>query len=171
MCAVRSKKRARCSIESDGLRPDRSAAALLRVGVLALTVGLTGCSGGGPRPVEIVLNEDACSFCRMAISERRFAAELVTREGRVELFDDVGCLAAWVAEQGRPAGSAAFVVDYGSGGWLAAEGAAYVRSPALPTPMGHGLAAFADRAAAEAAATGELGGEVVGWDQVTEGAS
>jgi copper chaperone NosL len=127
--------------------------------VLALALG---CGGGPPQPVAIALDEDICSYCRMAVSERQFAAELVTPQGRVEVFDDVGCLVDWLREHGRPPGAAAFVVDFGTGQWLAAEGAAYVRSPELPTPMRHGLAAFADRPAA-AAASRELGGEVVAW--------
>ena len=126
-----------------------------------------GCGGGGPRPVEIVVNEDICSLCRMAVSERRFAAEVVTGEGRVEVFDEIGCLVEWLEGNGRPAEAGTFVVDYGTGEWLAAEGAAYVRSPELTTPMGHGIAAFRDRGAAEAARR-ELGGEVVGWEEVVE---
>lgn len=129
---------------------------------------LASCAGGPPEPAPILLDEDACSYCRMAISERRYAAELVTREGRVERFDDAGCLAAWLREHGRPEGAAAFVTDYRTGDWLAAEAATYVASPALPTPMRSGLAAFADRAAAEAAAA-ELGGEVAGWEEVRSG--
>ena len=124
-----------------------------------------GCGGGGPRPVEIVVNEDICSLCRMAVSERRFAAEVVTEEGRVEVFDDVGCLVDWLGENGRPAGAGTFVVDYRTGEWLAAEGAAYVRSPELSTPMGHGIVAFRDWGTAEAARR-ELGGAVVGWEEV-----
>ncbi len=127
-----------------------------------------GCGGGRPEPVEIVVDEDICSFCRMAISERRFAAELVTPGGRVELFDDIGCLADWLRENGRPAGAGIFAVDFATGKWLVADEAVYVRSPDLPTPMSHGLAAFADRPAAETARA-ELGGEVVDWAEVVAG--
>lgn len=137
-----------------------------RAMALALALGCVYCCGGGtPEPVAIVLDEDACDRCRMAISERRYAAQLVTREGRIERFDDLGCLAARIRERGRPEGAGAYVAAYRGGAWLAAETAAYVVSPALPTPMGYGLAAFADRAAAEAAAS-ELGGEAVSWQQV-----
>lgn len=137
---------------------------------LALALALAaGCGSGPPEPVPIVLDEDACSYCRMAISQREYAAELVTRQGRVELFDDVGCLAAWLREHGRPEGAAAFVVDYGSGEWLAAEAATYLASTALPTPMRSGLAAFGDAAAADAAAR-EIGGETAAWEQVRTGA-
>jgi copper chaperone NosL len=137
----------------------------MRTTVAVLLALLAGCGGGSPRPAAIVLNEDACAYCRMAVSQRQFAAELVTTGGTAEVFDDIGCLAAWLQENGRPPGSAVFVVDFTDGGWLPAEGASYVRAPDLPTPMGYGLAAFADRAAAQAAVA-HLGGEVVTWDEV-----
>jgi copper chaperone NosL len=143
------------------VRPSAIAALL---SLLALAMA---CGGGAPSPVPIVLHEDTCSHCRMAVSQRELAAELVTRQGRVEIFDDIGCLAAWLREHGRPEGSAAFVVDHRAGEWLAAESATYVASP-LPTPMGSGLSAFADPAAAAAAAS-ELGGEVAGWEEVRSG--
>lgn len=133
--------------------------------VAVLLALVAGCGGGSPQPATLVLDEDACSFCRMAVSERQFAAQLVTAGGTAEMFDDVGCLAAWLQEHDRPPGSAVFVVDFAGGGWLPAEEAAYVRSAKLPTPMGYGLAAFPDRAAAQTAVA-RLGGEVVTWDVV-----
>lgn len=151
-------------------RVSLTAAALAVVPVLAAALALAAaCAGGPPEPEPIVLDEDACAYCRMAISQREFAAELVTRQGRVETFDDAGCLAAWLRAHGRPEGAAVFVADYRSGEWLPAEAATFVVSPALPTPMRSGLGAFAGPAAAAAAAA-ELGGETAGWEQVRSGA-
>ena len=36
--------------------------------------------------------EDMCSFCRMAISEHRYAAQFLDSEGQAFKFDDIGCL-------------------------------------------------------------------------------
>lgn len=127
---------------------------------------LVACSGGAPQPAEIVFDEDACSVCRMTISEPRYAAQFVARGGAVERFDDLGCLAAWRAGGGRQADGAAFVADWNGDGWLHAEEVLYLLSPRLPTPMRYGLAAFADRAAAAAAAAELGGGEVVTWDEL-----
>ncbi len=146
-----------------------TAAALEAASALIAALALAACAGGPPEPAPIVLDEDACAYCRMAISQREFAAELVTRQGRVERFDDVGCMAAWLRAHGRPEGAAAFVVDYRSGEWLPAEDATYVASPALPTPMRSGLAAFADPAAAEALAH-DVRGATASWEQVRSGA-
>lgn len=129
-----------------------------------------GCGGGAPRPVELVLDEEECSLCRMAVSRRPFAAEAVTPAGAVHFFDDIGCLARWTVEQPPPPGTGLFVTDYGSGEWLDATAARYVRAEKLETPMASGLAAFggADRAQAEAT---KLGGSVVDWPAAVAEAS
>lgn len=133
--------------------------------VLLVALALAACGGGEPRPVPIVYDEDACSHCRMAISQPAFAAELVTPGGHVELFDDLGCLAAWLREHPPAAGAGLFVADYESHGWLAAGDAVFLRSPELPTPMSSGLAAFGDRAAAAELAA-QLHGRLLTWEEV-----
>jgi nitrous oxide reductase accessory protein NosL len=126
---------------------------------------VAACGGGAPEPVELLLDEEECSLCRMAVSRRPFAAEAVTPAGSVHFFDDIGCLARWTVEQPPPPGTALFVVDYATGVWLDATAARYVRAERLETPMASGLAAFAsaERAAAEAS---NLGGRVVDWAAV-----
>jgi len=101
----------------------------------------------------------------MAVSQRQFAAEVVTLGGTVDYFDDIGCLARWWNERRPPAGSGVFVVDDESGRWLEAGGAHYVQSDRLNTPMRFGLVAFAGAAQAEAAAA-EFEGRLLGWDEV-----
>ena len=94
----------------------------------------------------------------MAISERRYAAEFLDRDGEAVKFDDVGCMLRYrrrMADQGAIA--TAFVVDFNSGRWLEAAAAYYVRSPDLKTPMGSGLVAYADAASAANAAAAHHG--------------
>ncbi|HEX5139049.1 MAG TPA: nitrous oxide reductase accessory protein NosL [Planctomycetota bacterium] len=128
--------------------------------LLVLLLAL-GC-GGALRPVEIALNEEECSLCRMAISRRSFAAEAVTTSGAADFFDDIGCLVRWAAERPPPEGTALFVVDFRDGSWLDATRAHFVRAASLETPMGSGLAAFgsAETAGEEAR---RLGGQVLDW--------
>jgi copper chaperone NosL len=104
----------------------------------------------------------------MAVSQREFAAEVVTLSGSVDYFDDIGCLSEWVNEHQAPESAGLFVVDYESGEWLDAKAAYYVRSEKLPTPMSFGLAAFKSQTAARAAAE-DLGGEMIVWPQVLGG--
>jgi copper chaperone NosL len=44
------------------------------------------------RPVPLDGDNDVCELCRMRIGDMRFAAEMITDEGRVIKFDDVICL-------------------------------------------------------------------------------
>lgn len=127
-------------------------------------LALAGCSRP-PRPVPIVLNEESCSQCRMAVSQREFAAEAVDPGGAVHYFDDIGCLAAWVRAQKPPDTIGLFVVDYGNGAWLDARSAFYVRSTLVQTPMSYGLVAFGKRSDAAAAAE-RLQGQIVTWEEL-----
>jgi copper chaperone NosL len=129
---------------------------------------LVGCTGGKPEPVEIVLNEASCSHCRMAVSQREFAAEVVTVSGSVDTFDDIGCLRDWVKEHSPPESAGLFVIDQTTGEWLDAETAFYVLAQKLPTPMSSGLAAYETEASARSTAE-KLEGEVLRWEQVLEG--
>ncbi len=130
-----------------------------------ITWALMACTGGVPEPVEIALNEETCSHCRMAVSQREFAAEVVTVTGRVDYFDDIGCLAKWVVEHQPSESAGLFIVEHHSGEWLDAKAAYYIRSEKLPTPMSSGLAAFKSEGAARSAAD-ELEGEVWAWPEV-----
>ena len=124
------------------------------------------CLQSEARPVEIALNEELCSQCRMAVSQRQFAAEVVTPAGSVDYFDDIGCLARWSRDRQFPEKAGVFVVDHETGEWLAAAEAFYVRSENLPTPMGYGLAAHGSRTRAQAFAEG-LQGRLLTWQQLT----
>ena len=107
-----------------------------------LTFGLIlfACSGGDVQPVDIH-EEDACSFCRMAISEVRFAGELITTDAEVFKFDDIGCLRSF--RETRLTGQVAgfFLKNFETGGWLNGDSAHVVRT-GLRTPMGSGFIAL-----------------------------
>ena len=42
-----------------------------------------------PKPIQYGV--DLCQTCKMGIMERGFAAEIITKKGKVYKFDDVGC--------------------------------------------------------------------------------
>lgn len=133
---------------------------------LAVLCLAAGC-GGALEPAELVLNEEACSLCRMAVSVRPFAAQAVARSGREDFFDDIGCLVRWAPEHAPPDQTALFVVDYETGAWLDAGKAHYVRCERLDTPMSSGLAAFGAKARAAAMAE-VLNGYVLDWEELCE---
>jgi copper chaperone NosL len=117
--------------------------------------------------VAIALNEEACHQCRMAISQREFAGEVVTVSGTIHYFDDIGCMSRWITDNHPPDSAGLFVTDYDSGAWLDARGAHYVQSNSLPTPMKYGLAAFETPARAEVTAK-KLEGQALDWQQILE---
>ncbi len=139
---------------------------LLAPGCFALVLGaaLFGCTPE-IRPVEIAIDEEICSHCRMTVSQREFAAESVSSGGSVEYFDDIGCLARWIVERDEIPGQGLFVVDFETGRWLDGTVAHFVRSRRLHSPMGHGLGAFEKRERAETVGT-ELDGRVLSWMEV-----
>lgn len=137
-----------------------------RSSLLLLALVAAACGVAEPQPVPLVLDEDACSHCRMAVSQREFAAEAVSRSGHVERFDDIGCLLDWRKEREIPEGTALFVVDFDTGEWLTAEDAHYLRSRAIPTPMGSGLVAFGSREPAVQAKERLGSGELIAWEDL-----
>lgn len=107
-----------------------------------LLASLLGCGGPvEPAPPEIRYGLDECATCRMIVSEERHAAALVAEDGgRVERFDDLGCLVLRLAER-ESAGAHLWV--HGTDGWLDARRAVYVHHPEQATPMGYGYRAYA----------------------------
>jgi hypothetical protein len=103
----------------------------------------------------------------MSVSQPRFASQRVRRGLTAEFFDDLGCLVRSVRERPLERGAAAYVADYGTGKWIPAASASYVRAASVPTPMSSGLVAFAERAGAEKAAA-EWGGRVLSWKELSE---
>jgi copper chaperone NosL len=128
----------------------RPAAAL---GLFALAFG---CASGPPEPAPLDTRNEACATCRMAVSEARFAAQIVAPGELPRFFDDLGCLAAYLRAGRAPGDAAVFVADHRTRAWVRAESAVFTRVPALATPMGSHLVAHADAASrdADAAAGG-----------------
>lgn len=119
--------------------------------VLALTILLAACSKGAPLPAQPDTRNDACSWCRMAVSDLRFAAQLVAPNEEPRFFDDIGCLATFLKAGGAPAkGQIAFVADHRTKQWVRASTALYTKVPGLLTPMNSFLIAHADAVSRDA---------------------
>jgi copper chaperone NosL len=138
--------------------------ALLVASALAPLV-LVGCGGqtSAQEPPTISYGRDVCQRCGMIISEERFAGALVTAGGDAALFDDVGELVLTVQEEGLD-NRRAWAHDRGTGAWIDAVSASFVRGDAGATPMGTGVVAFAQRDDADAF-TAEHGGSVMTWNE------
>jgi copper chaperone NosL len=131
----------------------------------AAAIVLAGCQNSGLEPVAIQ-PEDLCSFCKMAISEKRYAAEFIDIDGQPFKFDDIGCMIDFIQSKGNKARiSAYFVMDFNDRQWLNAGSAYYVRSSELKTPMGNGIVAFKDEARA-AEAVDKYHGKALRFDEM-----
>lgn len=140
---------------------------------LALIAVLAGCAQGVtvPAPPEIRYGEDVCVGCNMIISDERYASAYAyeIETGRFESlpFDDIGGMVGYAKKHPDHNVVRWWVHDYNTKEWIDATTAFYMASDDLQTPMGFGVAAFAQQADAEAFAA-ELGGVVLAWEEARE---
>jgi copper chaperone NosL len=132
----------------------------------ALLVAVAGCAAPGPIAVEY--GRAACDHCHMTIAEPRFAAQLVTRTGKVFVFDEPGCLAAFLARGQVPPAtvSSIWVNDFlDPDSLLDARAATYLRVENVNTPMGTHVIATRAGPRADSLRTA-LGAQLLAWEQV-----
>lgn len=127
---------------------------------------LVACARPTPRP--IAYGDEACRHCHMTIADPRFTAELVTATGKVYVFDDVGCLTAFVREGTVPPNQVRglWVYDYlEPDSLLDARQAIYLRVDSLATPMASHLVALRAGPPADSVRS-RLGGTLLAWEQL-----
>jgi len=118
-----------------------------RLSAAFLALLLTGCGSKEIKAVDIY-PEDMCAHCRMAVSDERFACEVVTNSGEALKFDDIGCLEQYLAAKpGTVMVMETFYKDYATRSWIPAAAATIIKTDVM-TPMGSGKVAFADPNAA-----------------------
>ncbi|MFO0745874.1 MAG: hypothetical protein U1F43_09400 [Myxococcota bacterium] len=128
------------------------------VGIAALVVGAAAVmlivSKGTAlpdQPVPIAWDREPCAHCHMQIGEPRHAVQLITSDGSVFDFDDVGCAVAFLRARQPHIHRLWFHGDGDS--WLGTDVVGFV--DADMTPMGSGLRAV-DRRSADARTLDEL---------------
>jgi nitrous oxide reductase accessory protein NosL len=115
-------------------------------------------------PPQIRFGQDTCRACGMIIEDERYAAAVVTVDGNgvaeKHAFDDIGEMLEFKA----PTGTAAerrYVREASTRKWLELTNATLVKMSDLQTPMGSGIAAYADAQSAQAAIAGHGSGTIV----------
>lgn len=112
------------------------------LGTRLFLMALIGCTTKDIKPVEIY-PEDMCSNCKMAFSDHRFASEIISDQGEVFKFDDIGCMLKFrVAHAGMKI-AATYLRDYDTKEWIPYERSTIVETD-IETPMGSGKVAFVD---------------------------
>jgi hypothetical protein len=114
--------------------------ATLWVVVASLTCLAAACGSSVPAPRPIRLGEDVCAKCGHIIRTLDAAAQVVYTDGRVRVYDDLGCLAT---DAGRPAGGAQFYVQFAGGkGWARTEDVHFASPKDLKSPQGYNYFAY-----------------------------
>ncbi len=127
---------------------------------------LTACRNAEIKPEEFA-KEDVCTQCKMAISEKQFAAEFFTTEGEVRKFDDIGCMVDYLKANAATKPATYFFVDYETKKWIKGKAVTLVKSDSLATPMYGGIVAFDDQARANAAAP-KIKGKFISLEELTK---
>ena len=128
-----------------------------------LIFGFMSCSS---QPQPIRLGQDACSFCKMSIADKRFGAEIITKKGKVYKFDDMHCVLGFIK-----AGTInnkdikeTWLVNFNEPhNFIAAQKAFLLKSNELHSPMGGDVASFDDENKLKEAGN-KIKGETVTWD-------
>ncbi len=107
---------------------------------------LSACSPGPSGPAPLDTRNESCAWCRMTVSDRRFAAQLTAPGAEPKFFDDLGCLGSWLKEPREKAPWTAWVSDHRTREFVPAATAVFCRSGSVQTPMGSGLIAHRDAA-------------------------
>ena len=119
------------------MRAKLIALAVLAALAAGLVVVVRGSGALPDQPVPVAWDRETCGHCHMHVGEPRHAVQLVTEDGAVINFDDVGCALDYLSEK-RPRVHRLWFHGEGER-WIAADQVGFV--VAHPTPMGSGLVA------------------------------
>ncbi len=120
---------------------------LLALSIFVLFVVLLGCQKKiSDSPQVMHWDRDMCERCKMAISERKFAVQVINpKTKKAYKFDDIGCAVLWFEEEKIPWKNEAkiWITDAKTGEWIDAKNAIYTDDSI--TPMAFGFGAYAKK--------------------------
>ncbi|MEO7316090.1 MAG: nitrous oxide reductase accessory protein NosL [Ginsengibacter sp.] len=128
-----------------------------------LMMGLSSCSTG-PQPIK--LGSDACTFCKMTISDKNFGAEIVTKKGKAYKFDDTHCLIAFMHEnkvEPKDIKETYLVNFVEPHNFIESSKVLLLKSEDLHSPMGGNVASFDDKNKLDEVAE-KVKGEIITWE-------
>lgn len=91
---------------------------------------------------EVKYDREVCERCKMVISDRNYAVQIVNKtDGKRYYYDDIGCAVLWFKEKSLDWQNSAviYVTDANSGKWLDASKAHWTYG--ANTPMDFGFSA------------------------------
>lgn len=129
-------------------------------------------SGCAPKPEPIEYGKNVCDFCRMNITDNKFAAELITRKGKVYKFDSIECLFQFkqVTIENKDNIHSEWVNDFSNPGVLInLKSAFFLKSDVFRSPMGMNVLSVASEEKLNEIKT-KYGGEILTYYQVEKSA-
>lgn len=133
--------------------------------VIVSLASVTSCS---VQPQPIQYGKDACHHCKMTLMDDKFGAEIVSKKGKVFVFDDVNCFVGFI-KKGTLSGNEIahyLVTDFASPGTLTdAQTATYVLSEEISTPMASNIAGFKDDKLLEQY-NAKWNGKIMRWEEL-----
>ncbi|MCP4054504.1 MAG: hypothetical protein GY739_15885 [Mesoflavibacter sp.] len=117
-----------------------------------------------PKPIDY--GSDGCHFCKMTIVDKVHAAEIVTKKGKVYMFDATECMINF-----RKDFNTSEIELYLSNNYTEPEAlidateATFLISKNIPSPMGAFLSAFKNEANAKEFQA-EKGGDLYTWEEL-----
>src|SRR5690625_764561 len=119
-------------------------------------------------PEDIDPETDVCEVCAMAVADDRHATQIILKNDRALKFDDLGCLYAWIEENGEEDIGAKFVRDYHTEEWILLEEATYVFGEQIETPMAYGIISFKDKSDAKEYMEEKSYGELLSSEELAD---
>ncbi|ROL60504.1 hypothetical protein D9V87_01380 [Bacteroidetes/Chlorobi group bacterium MS-B_bin-24] len=137
---------------------------LLLISVIGLL--FFGCSRG-PEPIDY--GKDACAACKMTIMDNKYAAEIVTKKGKVYKFDAIECLFNFKAKNLKEEDIfSEWVCDFSDPGKLINLRKAYfLHTEAFQSPMGLDVLAVATKDKVKEIQT-KYGGHIMNYNEVRD---
>ena len=134
--------------------------------LLSLIVLFASCE---VKPQEISYGSDACHFCKMTIVDTKHAAQLVTEKGKAFKYDAIECMLNHLNEWDQAPVRFHLVVDFSNPKVLVdATTAYYLKSEAIPSPMGANISAFKNPIS-RAQVVNENEGDLLSWNSLLKG--
>lgn len=135
------------------------------LGLLFVMLVLTACGNEAYEPRDVNPEIDVCKICNMSVTSVDYAAQVVLKNKDTLVFDDLGCLMAYIEQNGESDIGAAYIRDTNSSKWLNIKDASYVYSADYWTPMNYGVLAFASKKEAESY-TKEQPGKLLAYEDL-----
>lgn len=129
-----------------------------RLGQFLTLVLLVAACSGGVTPRDPLWDRDVCAHCRMTISQRRYATQLIGPGATVRHYDDLGCALIQRRQNAELQKGRLFVRPFGSERWVAAETASYLGEQHTPMGFGYGPVSTAGKLSLQEVEQALLGG-------------